>query len=160
MAANKTIVIDTGPLILLAKTDLLPVICQLPYQFVAPLEVIDELRAGDDLGHQVVHTPWLHAKALETPVPEMIRVTLDKGEAAVIQLALENHISRVCIDDLRGRRIARAVGLEVIGVLGLLGKAKRHGLVSAIAPHIDRLVRAGARYSPELVAAVVADVDG
>jgi predicted nucleic acid-binding protein len=74
-------------------------------------------------------------------------------------LALENNIRHVCIDDLRGRRLEKAVGLEVIGVLGLLGKAKRRGLIPAIAPCIEKLVAAGAHYSPELVAAVIADVD-
>ena len=58
---------------------------------------------------------------------------------------------------MRGRRIAKVVGLEVIGVLGLLGKAKRRGLIPAIAPCIDRLVAVGARYSPDLVAAILAD---
>ncbi len=160
MATNNCIAIDTGPLILLAKTDLVSVIAGLPYRFVAPFEVIDELKAGDELGHQVIDAPWLLAQSLKSPVPELIRATLDRGEAAVIQLALENGIRRVCIDDLRGRRIARAAGLDVIGVLGLLGKAKRRGLLDAVAPCIDRLVAAGAHYSPELVAAVIADVDG
>ncbi|MCD7896132.1 MAG: DUF3368 domain-containing protein [Planctomycetaceae bacterium] len=160
MAMIKHIAIDTGPLILLAKIDLLSVVAQLPYQFTAPQEVIDELKVGDELGHQVVDAPWLHVQSLITPIPEMIRATLDKGEAAVIQMALENGIRRVCIDDLRGRRIAKAVGLEVIGVLGLLGKAKRRGLIQIIAPHIDKLIEAGAHYSPELIAAVIADVDG
>ncbi len=157
---NKSIAIDTGPLILLAKIDFLPTIAQLPYQFVAPEEVIEELQAGDELGHQVVDVSWLRAQPLKSPVPEMIRATLDKGEAAVIQMALENTISFVCIDDLRGRRIAKAVGLEVIGVLGLLGKAKCLGLISAIAPYTKKLIAAGAHYTPELIAAIIANIDG
>lgn len=160
MAANEEIVIDTSPLILLAKVGLLPVVQQLPYQFTAPREVIDELRAGNELGRHIVHAPWLRVRTLRSPVAEMIRATLDKGEAAVIQLALENRIRHVCMDDLRGRRIAKAVGLEVIGVLGLLGKAKRRGLIPEIAAYADRLVAAGAHYSPALIASVVADVDG
>lgn len=145
---------------MLAKIDFLPVLLQLPYQYTAPQEVIDELKAGDELGHQVVDAPWLRVQPLKTPIPEMIRATLDKGEAAVIQMALENRIRRVCMDDLRGRLIAKAVGLEVIGVLGLLGKAKRRGLIPAIAPCIDKLVAVGAHYSPELIATVIAAVDG
>ncbi len=160
MTTSKPVAIDTGPLIVLAKVGLLSVIGRLPYQFTAPREVIDELKAGDEIGHQVVDAPWLRVQPLGTPVPDMIRAALDKGEAAVIQLALENGFRRVCIDDLRGRRVAKAVGLEVIGVLGLLGKAKRRGLIPAIAPVIDDLIAAGAHYSPELTATVIADVDG
>ncbi|MCD8351395.1 MAG: DUF3368 domain-containing protein [Planctomycetaceae bacterium] len=160
MVMTKPIAIDTGPLILLAKADLLPMVAQLPYRFIAPQEVMDELKTGDDLGYQVVNAPWLDIKPLQSPVPEIIRATLDKGEAAVIQLALETDISHVCIDDLRGRRIAKAVGLEVIGILGLLGKAKRQGLIPAVAPLIDKLIASGAHYSPELTKAIIDDVDG
>ncbi len=157
--AIKSVVIDTGPLILLAKTGLLPVVGQLPYRFVIPGEVIDELKAGDELGHQAVDLSWLHVKALQTPIPVTIQATLDLGEAAVIQLALENGIDLVCLDDLRGRRIAKAVGFEVIGLLGLLGKAKRRGHIPALFPCVEKLLAAGARYSPELIAQIIADVD-
>lgn len=160
MTTNKAVAIDTGPLILLAKIELLPVVAKLSYQFIAPQEVIEELEAGDELGHQVVEAPWLRIQPLKSPVPEMIRATLDKGEAAVIQMALESGINRVCIDDLRGRRIAKAVGLNVIGVLGLLGKAKRRGLIPAIAPYTEKLIAVGAYYSPVLIAAVIAEADG
>ncbi len=156
---NKSIAIDTGPLILLAKIDFLPTIANLPYQFFAPQEVIDELRAGDELGYQIVDVSWLRVQPLQSPVPEMILATLDTGEAAVIQMALENAIRIVCIDDLRGRRIAKAVGLEVIGVLGLLGKAKCLGLIPAIAPYTEKLLAAGAHYSQELITAIIANID-
>lgn len=157
---NVPVVIDTGPLILLAKIDMLPLLTRLSYQFVAPQEVIDELEAGHELGHQAVDVSWLRVLSLKTPIPELVRATLDKGEAAAIQLALESGIRRVCIDDLHGRRIAKAVGLDVVGVLGVLGKAKRLGHIPAIAPYIDKLIEVGAHYSPELIAAVIADVDG
>ncbi|MCC8179307.1 MAG: DUF3368 domain-containing protein [Planctomycetes bacterium] len=160
MAMINPIVIDTGPLILLAKIDFLPTVAQLPYRFIVPQEVIDELIAGDERGHQMVDFAWLDVQSLRSPIPEIIQATLDKGEAAVIQLAKENRIRRVCIDDLRGRRFAKAVGLEVIGVLGLLGKAQRRGLIPAIAPYINRLIAAGAHYSPDLVNAIIHDVDG
>lgn len=155
--ANERIAIDTGPLILLAKIEALPIIANLPYQFIAPKNVMDELNAGVALGRQEVDAPWLAVQPLASPIPELIRATLDEGEAAVIQLALEAGIRLVCIDDLRGRRMAKAVGLEVIGVLGLLGKAKELRIVPAVKPYIDRLLAAGAHYSPELVGVILTD---
>jgi hypothetical protein len=80
---------------------------------------------------------------------------LDVGEAAVIQLALEMQIPLVAIDGWKGRRAATASGLEVIGALGLLGRAKRMGLVPALKPLIEKALEEGIRYHPELVRAVL-----
>jgi predicted nucleic acid-binding protein len=87
-------------------------------------------------------------------IPAMIRATLDEGEAAVIQLALEQGINMVCLDDLRGRNFAKAVG-----VLGLLSQAKILGLIPALRPYTEKLLAVGAHYSPELVRRVIADID-
>jgi predicted nucleic acid-binding protein len=51
------------------------------------------------------------------------RAELGAGEAAVIQLALEQGIAVVAIDERKGRRAALSVGLRVTGSLGLLGRA-------------------------------------
>jgi predicted nucleic acid-binding protein len=67
----------------------------------------------------------------------------------VIQLALDE--GQVCIDELKGRRMALAVGLKVTGTLGLLGKAKREGLISDVRPFLSRALQAGIHYHPELV---------
>lgn len=80
---------------------------------------------------------------------------LDAGEAAVIQLALERRVARVCIDEQKGRRAAQAVGLAVTGTLGLLGRAKQLGLISALRPWVEKAIQEGIRYDPELVRRVL-----
>jgi predicted nucleic acid-binding protein len=156
---DNRIVIDTGPLILLAKVEALPIVSQLPHRLIAPQTVMDELAAGLAFGYQAVDAPWLQVADLHLPIPAMIRATLDDGEAAVIQMALEQNISTVCLDDLRGRRLAKAIGLSVVGVLGLLGKAKTLGLIPALQPYADKLLAVGARYSSELVSRMIAGFD-
>jgi predicted nucleic acid-binding protein len=52
---------------------------------------------------------------------------LDEGEAAVIQTAGDLSISRVCIDEAAGRRMARLHGLAVTGSLGILIKSIKRG---------------------------------
>lgn len=157
--ADNRIVINTGPLILLAKIEALPIVAGLPHQFITPQNVIDELAAGLALGYQAADVSWLQMADLKSPIPKMIRATLDDGEAAVIQLVLEQDISLVCLDDLRGRRMAKAVGLSVVGVLGLLGKARTLGLIPAFRPYTDKLLSVGARYSPELTTRMIAEID-
>jgi predicted nucleic acid-binding protein len=46
-------------------------------------------------------------------------------------------------DAADGRRVARGLGLQVTGVLGVLIEAKARGLVSAVTPILDALVDAG-----------------
>jgi len=157
---NEPLIIDTGPLILLAKIDALALLSELPYRFIAPQEVMDELAAGVAAGHPAVECPGLQVMKLASPIPPLIRATLDEGEAAVIQLAIEQRWRRVCLDELRGRRMAKAVGLEVVGVLGLLGRAKQNGVIPALAPFTQRLVAVGARYHPDLLARMIREVDG
>lgn len=149
--ASETIVMDSGPLILLAKIEALAILETLAIRCVIPTVVRDELDIGPSFGHPPVNAPWLTTIPLREPVPAYIRATMDDGEAAVIQLALELGIARVCLDDLRGRRMAKALGLEVVGLLGLLIRAKRRGIIPALKPYTEQLLAAGARYSPKLI---------
>jgi uncharacterized protein len=145
------IVINTGPLIAFARADSLDVLRQLPIQFVCPSEVEEEIRAGAALGHSVVIPPWLTVVAAGKPLDPVALAALDPGEAAVIHIALEQGIRRVCMDDRKGRRAALAVGLEIVGSLGLLARAKQLGIISAVRPLVDRLSSEGAWYDPELL---------
>jgi len=56
-----------------------------------------------------------------------LRNSLDLGEAAVIQLALQHGIPLVAIDETVGRRFARLSGLTVTGAIGILLRAKSLG---------------------------------
>jgi predicted nucleic acid-binding protein len=148
---DKRIVINTGPLIALMRMEALEVAAKLDLVFIAPDEVRLELEAGAAAGHPPVRPPWLAVQSLTSPLPVMVTSVLDAGEAAVIQLALDEGIGRVCIDELKGRRMALAVGLKVTGTLGLLGKAKREGVISDVRPFLARALQAGIHYHPELV---------
>jgi predicted nucleic acid-binding protein len=48
-------------------------------------------------------------------LPPYLLTTLDRGEAAVIALALAEKIPTACIDETVGRRVARLHGLAVTG---------------------------------------------
>lgn len=151
--------INTGPVITLARIEALDVVRNLPYSFVTPRQVVEELDAGVRLGYQSVMPPWIEVRDLKDPLRRFDEVTLGKGEAAVIQLALEIGCFRVCIDEIKGRRVAVTAGLAVLGVLGLLGRAKHQGLISEVAPYIQKAIDCGVRYDPHLVEQVLKSVD-
>jgi predicted nucleic acid-binding protein len=148
---DKRIVINTGPLIALMRMEALEIPGKLDLVFVAPEEVRRELDDGASAGHPPVRPVWLSYQRLQVPLPALVTSVLDAGEAAVIQLAIDEGIGRVCIDELKGRRMAVAVGLKVTGALGLLGKTKREGIVSELRPYLDRARQTGIRYHPDLV---------
>jgi predicted nucleic acid-binding protein len=56
--------------------------------------------------------------------------------------------------------LAKAVGLYVVGVLGLLSKAKNLGLISALRQYAGKSLSVGARYAPELARRISVEVDG
>lgn len=152
------IVTNTGPLIALAKAEALDVAARLPLEFICPPQVHDELATGVRLGHLVVEPEWLRVIELSSPPPALALAAVDLGEAAVIQLACEQNIPWVCMDDWKGRRAALAVGLNVTGTLGLLMKAKSLEIIPAIRPFVDRLLNEGGWFNPELVRRVLGQV--
>jgi predicted nucleic acid-binding protein len=154
-AVAESIIINTGPLITLARIDALDIVERLPYEFLCPQQVRDELDEGERVGYPRVAPPWLRVYALTAPLSAIALVGLDAGEAGVIQLALERRVPRICIDERKGRHVAQAVGLAVTETLGLLGRAKQLGLVSALHPWLEKATQEGIRYDPELVRRVL-----
>ena len=149
------VVINTGPLIILDRIGALDVVAQLPYHLICPDQVRAELDHGERVGHPRIAPSWLVVHPLKGPISPMILASLDIGEAAVIHLALEEGIGTVCIDEWKGRRVALSCGLRVTGVLGLLGRAKKIGIIRALKPFVEKAAEAGVYYHPDLVRAVL-----
>ena len=152
------IVINTGPLIALARMDALNIGAQLPYEFLSPLEVKDELDDGASQGYPLISPAWLLVMPLANPPSPVGLANLDKGEAAVIELALEQNIPLVSIDETKGRSAARAVGLRVVGSLGLIARAKTLGLIPAMRPLVEKATRNGVHYHSDLVERVLKEI--
>ncbi len=85
----------------------------------------------------------------------LIKNSLDIGEAAVIQSAINEGIQIVCIDETVGRRIARLCGLKLTGSLGILLKAKQEGYPVLLKESIMRMRERGIWLSDRLVSNVL-----
>lgn len=84
---------------------------------------------------------------------------LDEGERQAIGLALERN-STLVIDEAAGRRIARTLGLECVGTLGVLAEAKLRGWLPSLRKELDCLARdTNFRFTPELFEAILIAVD-
>ncbi|MFC1643415.1 hypothetical protein ACFL5O_12170, partial [Myxococcota bacterium] len=129
------------PLIALGRADALEPLEHLPVEFVAPMEVCRELEQGEVAGHKpaALHSPAIRFVELTGGLSPLAAVNPGMGEAAVIQLALNESFGVVCIDERKRRRAALAVGLRVTGTLGVLGRLKTTGVVGAVQPFVERL---------------------
>ncbi len=131
MPDSKTLVINTGPtLALIAATGDLKLLNALYDRVLAPLEVCQELRRGGAAGFGIEpfeNAGWIEKIKTPQAISSFLANSLDQGEAAVIQLALNEGIPRVAIDEIAGRRMARLSGLSLTGSIGILLRAKNEG---------------------------------
>jgi len=146
MPETQEIVINTGPLIALtaALGDLS--ILKIYRRVCAPLEVCNEITIGESsrfaaLEFEAAH--WLEKWEKPLSFSAMLLNSLDAGEASVIQLALNERIRTVCIDESAGRRMARLNGLLVTGSIGILLRARREGIAFSMREVLHRMKSRG-----------------
>ena len=106
--------------------------------------------------HSLTGLTWLKVEAPSNHKLVMQLLTeLDLGESESIALALERDAEYLIIDEYRGRMIAETYGIRIVGVLGLLIKAKQEGLIPSVKDEVDKLLRIGFRLSKGLATSVL-----
>ena len=155
-SGGRSLVTNTTPLIALtAATGDLAVLRFLFERVVVPLEVAQELRVGGPKAFGVdvfsAAADWLEVQAQPVVLQPFLQNSLDKGEAAVIQTALNMQLPLVCIDETAGRRIARLCNLRLTGSVGILLKARNQGFAVDIPQALDRMRRHGIWLSDQVV---------
>ena len=151
---RKSVVFDTGPLIILYQIGLLPILRNLYERLSIPEAVRDELLKGPS-GQAILASGLVEVKPVsDIGSVEILRAFLDEGEAEAIQLARELQAT-IIIDERRGRRAAKSLGLKVRGTLGILLELKRRGLIDSVKSFTDRMFEKGYYLSEELVTEVL-----
>jgi len=83
-----------------------------------------------------IHVEKVDNKRLVALLEEFV----DKGETEAIVLALELNADLILIDDRDARNLAKKLGLQVMGTLGVIALAKYKGLISNAKLVADRLI--------------------
>lgn len=160
---NRQIVADTGPLISLDACNQIQLLRELFSPVIVPREVARELRVGGPTGLPKGLTPslrkWIRVQALKESLDQVLGGALDVGEAATIALALERRCPRVLLDEPLARQVARTLGLNCVGSLGVLMAAKRQGLIAAVKPSIDLMVKNGVWLKKDLIDQALREAD-
>ena len=119
--------------------------------------VLEELRVEEDLPgseaiREAIASQWLIVVPIEnTPFVQLLRQNLDRGEAETIALALTMQADWTLLDELEGRRIARSLGLNITGILGILMRSWRMGELSSVREEMNQLRdRSGFYIAPAL----------
>jgi predicted nucleic acid-binding protein len=146
------VVVNSGPLISLARIGLLDLLPGLFGEILVPAAVYREVT--QDLGlpgaREIQEAEWLKvSEVTDRSAVDRLSFWLDAGESEVLVLAQEVDAT-AAIDERRGRSLAAALGVSQTGTVGILLTAKREGLISALTPLLDQLSASGVRLSSRL----------
>jgi predicted nucleic acid-binding protein len=154
------VISNTSPLQYLHQLGLLDLLLKSVGRITIPQAVADELEVGRSLGHdlpEVNSLAWIDVRVPASSA-HIISPDLGHGETDVLRLALEapaDGEAVLILDDAKAREEAGRLGLKFMGTLGVLLDAKRAGLITAVAPHLNRLDALGFRLAQNTRAAVL-----
>jgi len=90
---------------------------------------------------------------------KILEMDLDRGEASAIALSLNMDNSILIIDDLKGRKVAEALGLRFSGTFGLILHAKRKGIIDSVKPLIQKIKSTNFRFNESLINWILKESD-
>ncbi|WP_026951932.1 DUF3368 domain-containing protein [Algoriphagus mannitolivorans] len=140
---EKIILSDTSCLILLEKIGELELLHSLFGTLTITPEISEEYKKP--------LPSWIQIESPKNKTYQLIlEASLDKGESSAIALCLERKNPLLIIDDLKGRKLAGSLEINIIGSLGILILAKRKKIIFSIKPVLEKIKRTDFRISKEL----------
>ncbi|MGE0666803.1 MAG: DUF3368 domain-containing protein [Sphingomonadales bacterium] len=158
----RLIVSDASPLIVIARTGLIPVLKRMVEEVIVPATVYAECTHDLTLPGARAVRAAVEAGDIQVRPGVVPPITdageelsgLGAGELAAIHLAQDLQCP-VLMDERLGRQVARHRGLTVIGSAGLLLAAKKLGLIPAVAPILSEWQQSGYFLSEALIKAML-----
>jgi uncharacterized protein len=137
------VISDTSPISNLLLIGRLSLLQKVFGTLLIPPVVDEEIRAltvfGKDIS-EYENANWITVRAvLNKQKLRILQQNLDDGEAEAILLALETNCNMLLIDERLGTKIAQQEGLQTIGLLGVLIKAKNEQIIPALQPILYEL---------------------
>ncbi|HHT9122233.1 MAG TPA: DUF3368 domain-containing protein [Candidatus Wunengus sp. YC63] len=155
---------DTNIIIDFSKINHLYLLKDIFKNVIIASEVEEELLAGEEkitkeLDIKKAINEWIKVKMVENKLAlESLKIHIGAGEAASIILYMETNADLLAINDLKARGVASAMGVKIIGTLGILRLAKDRGILKQIKPLLDELRKVGAYISDSLYNRMLKDV--
>ena len=147
------VIADSSPLIALAVIEKLEILKELYENVYVPTAVLQEVvRTDKPFANEL--KLFLSGRIKDAKNKMAVKILsgdIGAGEAEAIVLALETQPAVALIDDLKARRFAKMNGIEVIGTMGILLKAKKDELIKEIKPLIYELLQHDIRISTKII---------
>lgn len=134
------VVSDTSPITNLLQVGQLQLLRLIFQEIIIAEAVNEELCRIPEQKEVLAKESWIISRApSDQSLIKTLKNQLDPGEAASIVLALELRVQNLLIDEKRGRAVAKSLGLQVTGLLGVLLRAKKDGHIDLVRPILERL---------------------
>ncbi|MBC6455599.1 MAG: DUF3368 domain-containing protein [Hormoscilla sp. SP5CHS1] len=99
-----------------------------------------------------INLSWLRVQAVQnTAFVTVLQESIHRGEAEAIALAIELKDVVVILDEKKARAVAKKLGLQVTGTVGMLLRGKKRGVIPEIKPLLYSLQETGFRLSENLI---------
>lgn len=141
---NIIVVSDTTAITHLARIGALDLVHHLYMTIYIPDAVYLELTSHGTCvpgAQEVINCIWIKRRSvINREQINFLRRTLDPGEAEAIALAQEINADLLIIDEKKGRLIAKSLGLDITGMIGILLLAKKRGHIPQVKYYLDKLL--------------------
>ncbi len=139
------IVSNSSVIIALARICRLDLLERLFGRILVPEAVWREITVeGKPGSEKILRARFIHVERVRSGrLASLLKEFVDDGEAEAIALTLDISANILLVDDRDARDLAKKLGLQVMGTLGVLALAKYRGLIQEVKLIIDELVGSG-----------------
>ena len=150
---NDLWVVNASPVIVLATVGRLALLESMCTELLIPESVVAEILAGPpaDPARRAIEDGWGSRVAVECIAPDLLEWGLGMGETAVLAMALDRKPATVVLDDAAARTAARVLGIEVLGTVGVILRAKRRSVISSAADILKSLQAGGLWLNDDMI---------
>jgi predicted nucleic acid-binding protein len=151
---QKIIVSDTSCIGYLIQINLLHLLQTLYGEIIIPAAVNDEILQLENKEHtlsEFKNADWIKIYSTHnlSNVSKYENI-LDRGELEAISIAIELEADLLIIDEKLGRIVAKTIGFDITGLVGILITAKNKNLILSVKKALDELILLGCRISNTL----------
>jgi len=137
------VVSNASPLVNLGRIGQLGLLAQLYGELQVPEAVWHEVVVqgrGQPGAHELETADWVRVMSVANRALVLaLQQELDAGEAEAIALTLETRAETLLMDEHLGRETASHMGVQCVGLIGVLVEAKHRGVIGQVRPLLDAL---------------------
>jgi predicted nucleic acid-binding protein len=151
MNNNQIIVADTSCLILLTKINELGIL----------KSVFDKIFITDKIAEEYNQElpNWIEIVNIPFEEYESIAKVIDEGEASAIAMSVKIPNSLLILDDIRARKYALSLDLNIIGTLGVIVKAQKEKKINSAIAIIEKIQQTNFRVSEKLIERIKKEIN-